>query len=89
MSAPINAEPRDGWRNRHTAPMPTEPCNMMILHHEGGEGEIVGRWFPNEDDTKTNLIGTFRCIGHTYPYSKYGLHVWSINNQEFIYYKVL
>lgn len=87
MSAPINTAPREGWRNRHTDPMPTEACNIMVLHHEGGE--IVGRWLPNEDNTERAIIGTILCIGHHYPYGKYGLHAWRGKNYEFTYYKVL
>lgn len=91
MSEPLNTAPREGWRNRHTDPMPSEACNMMIQYGEAGgkEGELVGRWFPNEDNTKTNLIGTFRCIGHFYPYSSFGIHTWRNNDSEFTYYKIL
>lgn len=93
MSAVINTAPRDGWRNKHTDPMPTEACNMMVSHHE--EGELVGRWFPRDHDShphyidSPNILGRFVFVSHHFPHKRRTFWAWSVTNYEFTYYKIL
>ncbi len=84
-----NLEVKEGYLNRHLNPLPTDKEIFIKIIHNGNDGIVDCRWFPNQH--KSDCLGTARrytqlgksLILHT------GYNVWEPNNDEFIYYSVI
>lgn len=80
--------PREGWKNKHLDGVPSEPCNMMVEHHE--MGEVVGTWEPT-GNPEGKPLGTLYFTHCTFEgvYVVLGFNCWASNDSEFVYYKKL
>lgn len=90
-----NLEPREGYLNRHIDPLPKEKCIIEIVHKDvDGEHLYKCEWNPFnpleyiEGYTKPSpeYVGTARTIENKI---KIGFHANTVNNSEFIYYKII
>ena len=99
-----NTNSLEGWKNRHTEALPTEPCHIKIriLQPEAEGYEVaVCRWVPCSTDQlmkpHKGFLGTAYGAPIT-PVTKYwtlwakstvGYRVWEQNDNEFVYYQVI
>lgn len=90
-----NLEPREGYLNRHIDPLPKEKCIIEIVHKDiDGEHLYKCEWNPfnplgyMDSCTKPSpeYIGTARTIDRKI---NIGFHANTINNSEFVYYKLM
>ncbi|MXN90168.1 hypothetical protein GR160_02930 [Flavobacterium sp. Sd200] len=82
---------KEGYKNRHTEPLPTEEYYMIIVINDStGEHNEVCLWKPAEpeNEDQSGFLGTAYCMySNKRGVSTIGHHVWEQNNAEFVYYK--
>ena len=96
---------REGFKNRHTEPLPDKACEVNIIHKDfNGETIFHCQWTPVDWSKYT---GKTMNSGNTYwidmpgegylgsvkviegKYKGIGFNAWGQTNGEFIYYKVI
>lgn len=85
----------EGYKNRHTSPIPNRECYISALIPYHDENKLVEcKWIPF-DKSKYNkntmppegYQGTAKVISGLMVSSEY--HVWQQNNRDFIYYNII
>lgn len=82
----INTEPKEGFKNRNTDPLPEEPTIMTIVVKDvDGENQVLCKWHPAEQNNR-GFLGTANELRENG--KGIGYHAWEANNSEFIYYSI-
>ena len=90
-----NTEQREGWVNRNTNGLPTEPTTMKVATKDvDGEHVYLCEWKPfdksqysEKDMPGEGYLGTASVIEGRY--KGIGFHAWQQNNSEFVYYQLV
>ncbi len=82
-----NLEQREGFKNRHTDPLPDKIIIIKVILNEGDRDICLCEWEPPRKNIRyhTGYLGTARKISGDH--KGIGFNVWEQNNSEFIYYQ--
>jgi hypothetical protein len=88
-------EQREGWVNRNTNGLPTEPTTMKVITKDvDGERVYLCKWNPFDKSQYRDIhmpgkgyLGTAKVIEGRY--KGIGFHAWAQNNSEFVWYDVV